>query len=331
MKRSPSPFSRYPPAPRKPSSSTVPVIRVCGPASSPVGWNCTISMSRSGRPAAQRHRQAVAALVARRRVIAVHRRAAAGGEQHRLRLAPARTRRCACRPAARRRAPSRRAVRMNSSARCSSSRSMPRAHTCSDSRLMISMPVRSPLCTVRSNVWPGEGLLVHGAVGIAVEKAAELVLELVHALDRAVDQRPREILVGQPLAAFDRVHEMALDRIAGGERDVVAALDHARAAAFAEQALDGDGDRQRRVGGVRVQRGEQARAARAEDQDVGLEPPHSARRSAACRRRAPRARAARLPRASASTDVVQAAAVAVHRHAAAGRSRGREISTGSRD
>ena len=30
---------------------------------------------------------------------------------------------------------------------------------------------------------PGEGLLVHGAVGIAVEEAAELVFELVDALD----------------------------------------------------------------------------------------------------------------------------------------------------
>ena len=51
---------------------------------------------------------------------------------------------------------------------------------------MISMPVRSPLCTVRSNVWPGERLLVQRAVGIAVEEAAELVLELAHALDGAV-------------------------------------------------------------------------------------------------------------------------------------------------
>jgi hypothetical protein len=28
-------------------------------------------------------------------------------------------------------------------------------------------------------------------------------------------ERPRELLVGQPLAAFDRVHEVALDRVAG--------------------------------------------------------------------------------------------------------------------
>ena len=115
---------------------------------------------------------------------------------------------------------------------------------------------------------PGEGLLVHRAVGIAVEEAAQLVFQLVDALDRLRHERPREVLVGQPLAAFDRVHEVALDRILLGQRDVVAALDHARAAALAEQALHRDGDRELRRRLVRVQRGEQPRAARAEDQDV---------------------------------------------------------------
>ena len=115
----------------------------------------------------------------------------------------------------------------------------------------------------------GERLLVDGAVGIAVEEAAELVLELVHALDRLGHQRPGEVLVGQPLAALDRVHEVTLDRVARGERDVVAALDHARAAALAEQALDRHGDRELGSRLVRMQRREQARAAGAEDEDVG--------------------------------------------------------------
>ena len=87
---------------------------------------------------------------------------------------------------------------------------------------------------------PGERLLVDRAVGIAVEEAAELVLELVDALDGAGDERPGEVLIGQPLPAFDRVHEVALDRVARRERDVVAALDHPRAAALAEQSLDRD-------------------------------------------------------------------------------------------
>ena len=58
----------------------------------------------------------------------------------------------------------------------------------------------------------GEGLAVQRAVGVAVEEAADLVLELVHALDGLGHQRPGHLLVGQPLAALDGVHEMALDR-----------------------------------------------------------------------------------------------------------------------
>ncbi len=225
-------------------------------------------MSRSGSPARSAIAEAVAALVARGRVVLVHGRPAAGGQQHRLRLHEHDIRRCACRSSARRRARLPSAVLISSTARCSSSRSMSRAQTCSASRLMISMPVRSPLCTVRSKVCPAKAFWWTRAVGVAVEKAAQLVLQLVDALDRQRHQLPGEILVGQPLAALDRVHEVALDRVARGKRHVVAALDHARAAALAEQALDRDGDRKCRVGLVRVQRGEQAGAAGAEDQDV---------------------------------------------------------------
>jgi hypothetical protein len=116
-----------------------------------------------------------------------------------------------------------------------------------------------------------ERLLVDRAVRVAVEEAAQLVLELVDPLDRERHQLPCEVLVGQPLAALDRVHEVPLDRIFLRERDVVATLHHARAAAFAEQAFYGDRDRQIRRSLVRVQRGEQARAAGTEDQDVGIE------------------------------------------------------------
>src|SRR5205085_5859861 len=93
----------------------------------------------------------------------------------------------------------------------------------------------------------GKRLLVDRAVGVAVEKTADLVFELMDALDRTGDQRPGEVLIGQPLAALDRVHEVALDRVACSKRDVVASLDHARATALAEQSLDRDGDRQRWV------------------------------------------------------------------------------------
>src|SRR2546426_11061073 len=118
---------------------------------------------------------------------------------------------------------------------------------------------------------PGEGLLVDAAVGIAVEEAAELVFQLADPFNGQAHQLPGEVLIGKPLAALDGVHEVALDRVALRQRNVVAALHHARAAAFAEQAFHGDGDRQlgRRLTGV--QRGKQAGAARAEDQDVRVD------------------------------------------------------------
>src|SRR5881397_3281664 len=50
MNRSPRPLSSRPPAPRSPSSSSAPVMRELG-TMRPVGWNWTISMSRTRRPA----------------------------------------------------------------------------------------------------------------------------------------------------------------------------------------------------------------------------------------------------------------------------------------
>src|SRR6185437_331107 len=118
----------------------------------------------------------------------------------------------------------------------------------------------------------GEGLLVDRAIRVAVEEAAEL--GLADALLRHGDEGPGEILLVEPLATLDRVHEMPLGRIARRQRDVVAALHHARAAAFAEQTLDGDGDRQagRRLLGV--ERREEPGAAGAEDENVGGEALH---------------------------------------------------------
>src|SRR4029453_15627366 len=112
---------------------------------------------------------------------------------------------------------------------------------------------------------PGKRFLMHRPVGIAIEEAAELVLELVPRPDRAGPEAPDQGLVRQPRSTLDRIHEMPLDRIAGGKRDVVAALDHARAPALAQQSLDRDRDRERRIRLVRVERSEQSRAAGAEN------------------------------------------------------------------
>ena len=120
----------------------------------------------------------------------------------------------------------------------------------------------------------GEGLMMEGAVGVAVEKTADLVFQLLHAGHRGLAKPPGHRLVRQPLAAFDRVHEMPLDRIAWPERYVVAALHHARAAAFAEQSLDRDGHPKigRRL--HRMQRRKESCPAGTDDQNVGIKPLH---------------------------------------------------------
>ena len=107
----------------------------------------------------------------------------------------------------------------------------------------------------------GKSLLMHRAVRIAIEEAAEFVLEFVDTLHRCFHQRPRELLVWKPFASLDRVHEVALDGVFRRERDVVAALHHPCATAFAKQAFDRDGNGQPRVALMRVQRREEPRAS----------------------------------------------------------------------
>jgi hypothetical protein len=115
---------------------------------------------------------------------------------------------------------------------------------------------------------PGESLLVQRAAGIAVEEAADLVLELADALHRARAEPPGQVLTRQPLAADGRIHEVALDAVGFRQRHVVAALHHAGAARLAERALGRDGDVELGVGQGRVQRREQSGPAGTEDQDV---------------------------------------------------------------
>ena len=82
-------------------------------------------------------------------------------------------------------------------------------------------------------------------------------------------QPPCHVLIGQPLAALDRVHEMPLDRVAAAQRHVIAALNHPRAAALADQTFHRDGD----LGPFRcrllcMERRKQPRTPGAEDQDI---------------------------------------------------------------
>ena len=198
------------------------------------------------QPSAQRHREPVHALVAGGRVIAVHGRPAAGREQHGLRRD---VDEAAGADVDHQHAGDRRAVlgadQRDRAMLLEPADAGPRPH-------LLHQPVddldAGEVALVHGAVegLAGEGLAVQRAVRIAVEEAADLVLELGDALDRLRHQRPGEFLMRQPLAALDRVHEMALDRVAAMQRDVVAALHHAGAAAFAEQALGRDRDVERR-------------------------------------------------------------------------------------
>ena len=225
-----------------------------------------------GQPGAQRHRQTVHRLVTAGRVVLVHGRSATRRHQHRF--GPHKAERAGAhvdhqntgqrRPVPRRDQPDR--------AMLLQFLDTARQH-------LLHQPV--------DDLDPGQITLVHGAVGrlagkrllmqrpigIAVKETPNLILQFTDAHHSLLAQPPCHVLVGQPLAAMDRVHEMPLDRIATTKRHVVAALHHPRAAAFADQPLDGDGD-PRAVGRglLGVKRGKETRATGAEDQNVSVVP-----------------------------------------------------------
>ena len=223
-----------------------------------------------GQAGAQRHRQPVHALVAGGRVVAIHGRPAAGRQQHRLRRDEAEL---AGADVDQQHAGKRAVLGRNERDRAMllelADRTRPH---------LLHQPVddldAGEIALVHGAIeaLARERLAVQGAVRVAIEEAADLVLQFAHALDRGRHQRPGELLVRQPFAALDRVHEVALDRVAGIERHVVAALHHAGAAAFTEQALADDRDVEIGIGLEGMQRREQAGAARAEDQNVRIEP-----------------------------------------------------------
>ena len=242
MKRSPVASVSQPPEPRRPSSSTVPVMRVPAPASRPVGWNCTISMSRSGEAGAQRHRHAVARLVARGRVIAVHGRPAAGREQRCARAHHAAARPMRMSSMSTPASPEPSAAGMRSSARWSSSRRTSRRHTCSARRLMISMPVRSPLWTVRSKVCPANAFWWTVPSGLRSKKQpTSFSSSRMRTGACDTSSQASSWSLSQPPPSIVSMKWRSTE-FAGRERHVVAALHHAGAAAFSQQALHRDGD-----------------------------------------------------------------------------------------
>ncbi len=226
-----------------------------------------------GQARLQRHGHAVAGFIARGRVIFVHRRAAAGGEQNGARLDEDELAAAHVDHQHARQGIAVAGANERNGAMLFETLDVARPH-------LLGEPVddldAGEVALVDGAVegLAGEGLLMDRAVGVAIEEAAELALELADTKLRHGDEGPGEILLVEKLAALDRVHEMPLGGIARGQRDVVAALHHASAAAFTEQALDGDGDRKVRRRLLGVKRGEEPSAAGAEDEDVGGEALH---------------------------------------------------------
>ena len=114
-----------------------------------------------------------------------------------------------------------------------------------------------------------KSLLVQGAIAVAIEEAAKLVLQFADTQHRLFAEAPGHVLIGQPFAAIDRIHEVALNGVTAPERHVVAALHHPGAAGFAHKPLNRDRDpRAFRGRLLRMERCKQARAPTAKDQDV---------------------------------------------------------------
>ena len=116
---------------------------------------------------------------------------------------------------------------------------------------------------------PRKGFLVDAAIRRPIEHAADLVLQLPDNAGRILHQRPRQVLIIQESTAAHRVLEVRLHRIHFIERDVVPTLHHAGATALAEHPFRNEENFLLRVAPMRMQRRHQARAARAQNQDIG--------------------------------------------------------------
>ena len=77
---------------------------------------------------------------------------------------------------------------------------------------MISMPVRSPLWTVRSWLWPANGFWWIVPSGLRSKRQPYATPAPARG-GRLVDERPHQLLVVDPAAALHGVEEMLVERI----------------------------------------------------------------------------------------------------------------------
>ncbi len=198
----------------------------------PVGWNWTISMSRSSRPARQARARPSADLSAEQAITLYI-------------VGPPPIASSVARPP----------TATSSPRRTSSTRDGPALLEHADVRTRPDLLAETvhdldagEIAAMDRAVvaLPRERLLVDAAVRRTVEEAAVARLQLQHATGRLAHERPHELLIVDPAPALEGVAQVGLERIGRGEDGVVAALDHARAARAPQEPLDDDGDSQRR-------------------------------------------------------------------------------------
>ena len=79
--------------------------------------------------------------------------------------------------------------------------------------------------------------LMKCAIRITIKKTANFIFQLMYPRHCRADQTPCHILIRQPLAANDCIHEMALHRVLWVQCHIITTLHHACAATFPNQAL----------------------------------------------------------------------------------------------
>src|SRR3972149_6356171 len=108
------------------------------------------------------------------------------------------------------------------------------------------------------------------AILAPAEETADSALQLSDYLGGVAHQGPRQLLVIDVGPPGDGVLEVELQGVPRVEDGVVSALNQARAAALAAEPLDGHHHSQAWLGIGGMKGGEEARAATAKDEDVGL-------------------------------------------------------------
>ncbi len=90
--------------------------------------------------------------------------------------------------------------------------------------------VHCAICSLTS-----KGLVMQRTVRFTIEETTDLVFQLANTFHSSLAKLPSKLLVREPLPTGNRIHKVALYAVTGAQSDVVATLNHARAAAFTHQ------------------------------------------------------------------------------------------------